>query len=67
MEHPPKNKERANVVLDPDTYHDCDKMRTLIETGPYFYDAVDNNLICISLASLSLFGISQENSHHPQI
>ena len=25
------------------------------------------NLICISFASLSLFGISQENSHHPQI
>ena len=58
MEHPLKNKERANVVLDPDTYHDRDKMRTLIETGLYFYDAVDNNLICISLASLSLFGIS---------
>ena len=53
MEHPPKNKERANVVLDPNTYHDCYKMRTWIETGPYFYDAVDNNLICISLASLT--------------
>ena len=58
MEHPPKNKGRANVILDPDTYHDRDKMRTLIETGLYFYDPVDNNLICFSFASLSRFGIS---------
>ena len=62
MEHPPKNKGRADVILDPDTYHDRDenerKMRTLIETGLYFYDPVDNNLICFSFASLSRFGIS---------
>ena len=52
MEHPPKNKGRADVILDPDTYHDRDenerKMRTLIET----------DLICFSFASLSRFGIS---------
>ena len=52
MEHPPKNKGRADVILDPDTYHARDenerKMRTLIET----------DLICFSFASLSRFGIS---------
>ena len=55
MEHPPKNKGRANVILDPDTYHDREKMRTLIETGLYFYDPVDNNLICFSLV-FRIFG-----------
>ena len=52
MEHPPKNKGRADVILDPETYHARDenerKMRTLIET----------DLICFSFASLSRFGIS---------
>ena len=54
----PKNKGRAKVFLDPDTYYNRDKMRTLIETEQYFHDAVENNLICINFASLSRFGIS---------
>ena len=29
----PADKGRASVVLNTDTYHD--KMKTLIETGPY--------------------------------
>ena len=62
----PKNKGRAYVFRDPDTNRNRDKMRTLIETGQYFHDAVENNLICISFASLSYFGISLENSHHPR-
>ena len=28
------------------------KIRKLIETGQYFYDVVENNLICIGFASL---------------
>ena len=58
MKTPPKNKGCANVFLNPDTYHDRDKMRTLIETGQYFHDVVENNLIGISFALLSRFGIS---------
>ena len=67
-ETPLKNKGRAYVFRDPDTNRNRDKMRTLIETGQYFFfhDAVENNLICISFASLSRFGISLENSHHPR-
>ena len=38
----------ASVVLVTDTHHDRDEMRILIETGPYFYDTVENNLVCIS-------------------
>ena len=54
----PKNKGRAKVFLDPHTYYNRDKMRTLIETEQYFHDVVENNLICINFASLSRFGIS---------
>ena len=58
LEPPPKNKGHANVFLGPDTFHDRDKMRKLIETGQYIHNVVENNLICISFASLSRFGIS---------
>ena len=54
-EPPQKNKGHANLFLDPDIFHDRDKMS---ETGQYFHDVVENNLICISFASLSRFGIS---------
>ena len=61
-EPPPKNKGRANVFRDPDTNRDREKMRTLIETGQYFHDVVENNLICISFASLSRFGIRKNHT-----
>ena len=57
-EPPPENKGRANVFRDLDTNHDRDKMTILIETGQYFHDLVENNLICISFASLNRFVIS---------
>ena len=57
-ETPLKNKGHAYVFRDPDTNRNRDKMRTLIETGQYFHDAVENNLICITFTSLSRFGIS---------
>ena len=60
------DKGCASVVLVTDTHHDRDEMRTSIETGPYFYDTVENNLVCTSFPSLSCFGISLENSHHPR-
>ena len=56
--HRVSTKEHANVFLDPDTFHVRDRMRTLSETGQHFHDVVENNLICISCASLSCFGIS---------
>ena len=61
-EPPAKNKGRANVFRDPDTNRDREKMRTLIETGQYFHDVVENNLICISFASLSRFGIRKNHT-----
>lgn len=60
------DKGCGSVVLVTDTHHDRDEMRTLIETGPYFYDTVENYLVCISFPSLSCFGISVENLHHPR-
>lgn len=43
-----------SVVLVTDTHHDRDEMRTLIETEPYFYDTVENYLVCLSFPSFAL-------------
>ena len=43
-----------SVVLVTDTHHDRDEMRTLIETEPYFYDTVENYLVCLIFPSFAL-------------